>query len=175
MRGSVGVESVEGEGATFWFTVVMEKQTEALDVSDLEKDEHSRSICVPKVDEIPILLVEDDEANQVAISRLLSKTGYRVDIANNGSEGLKMLEESDYALVLMDCMMPVMDGYEATAAIRSQTSNVRNHAIPVIAVTAHAQMEARDKCLAAGMDDYLSKPVEYPVMIAMLEKWGKQQ
>jgi CheY-like chemotaxis protein len=96
-----------------------------------------------------------------------------VDIANNGSEGLKMLEESDYALVLMDCMMPVMDGYEATAAIRSPTSNVRNHAIPIIAVTAHALREARDKCLAAGMDDYLSKPVEYPVMIAMLEKWGK--
>jgi PAS domain S-box-containing protein len=166
MGGSLGVESREGEGTTFWFTVVLEKQTKTPDTSNLEKDEHSSSISVRKVDEIPILLVEDDEANQVAISRLLSKTGYRVDIANNGSEGLKMLEESDYALVLMDCMMPVMDGYEATAAIRSQTSNVRNHAIPVVAVTAHALREARDKCLAAGMDDYLSKPVEYSVMIA---------
>jgi CheY-like chemotaxis protein len=96
-----------------------------------------------------------------------------VDVAGDGREGLKLLGESDYALVLMDCMMPVLDGYETTAAIRDRTSNVRNHAIPVIALTANAMREDRDKCLAAGMDDYISKPIVVPLLLATLEKWSK--
>ena len=167
--GSVGVESVEGEGSTFWFTAVLEKQPKAPDCPSPLKTVGSPSGKTGT--NIRILLVEDDAINQFAISRLLSKIGYRVDVADNGSEALKLLEKNDYALVLMDCMMPVLDGYEATAAIRDPASNVRNHAIPVIAITANAMREDRDKCLAAGMDDYLSKPVEVAALRAMLEKW----
>jgi two-component system sensor histidine kinase/response regulator len=71
----------------------------------------------------------------------------------------------------MDCMMPVMDGYEATAVIRDQTSKVRNHAIPVIALTGNAMRGDRDRCLAAGMNDYLSKPLKNKELLALLEKW----
>jgi len=170
MGGSVGVESVEGEGATFWFTAVLEKQTKAPDFIALEKVADASGVNDSIVH---ILLVEDDITNQFAISRLLPKFGYQVDVASDGSEGLKLLEENDYALVLMDCMMPVMNGYEATVAIRNQTSKVRNHAIPVIALTANAMREDRDNCLAAGMDDYICKPVEVALLLATLGKWSK--
>jgi len=109
--------------------------------------------------------------NQVVAKAILERFGYRVDVANNGCEALKSLEENDYALVLMDCMMPVLNGYETTAEIRDHSSNVRNHAIPVIALTANAMWEDRDKCLAAGMDDYLSKPLEVVELLATVKKW----
>jgi CheY-like chemotaxis protein len=85
------------------------------------------------------------------------------------------LKNNDYAVVLMDCMMPVLNGYEATAVIRNQASAVRNHAIPVIALTAKAFAEDREICRAAGMDDYLSKPVQIPDLLAMLEKWESHE
>jgi len=94
-----------------------------------------------------------------------------VDVANNGNEAITALADDDYALVLMDCMMPELNGYEATAVIRDQSSAVRNHAIPVIALTAKAFKEDRKICLAAGMSDYLSKPINVADLLDMLEKW----
>jgi hypothetical protein len=117
------------------------------------------------------LLVEDDFASQYGLKKILEITGYKVDIANNGQEALGLLEENEFALVLMDCSMPVMDGYNATASIRDQASKVRNHSIPIIGLTAHAMKDDRDKCLAAGMDDYQSKPIKIPVLLANIEKW----
>jgi CheY-like chemotaxis protein len=102
---------------------------------------------------------------------LLEKFGYQVDVANNGADALKLLEKNDYILVLMDCMMPIINGYEATAVIRNPASAVRDHAIPVIALTANAFKEDRDSCLAAGMDDYLAKPIDVTKVLAVLEKW----
>jgi CheY-like chemotaxis protein/HPt (histidine-containing phosphotransfer) domain-containing protein len=101
----------------------------------------------------------------------LIKSGYNVDVASNGREALKMLEENDYNAVLMDCMMPMLSGYEVTAIIRNPASAVRNHAIPVIALTANAMLEDRDSCLKAGMNDYLAKPIEVAKVLAILEKW----
>ena len=171
LGGSIGVESEEGHGSTFWFTAVLQKQIDSpvipVAVSIVEASASKATIR--------ILLVEDDEANQVAFSRLLSKSSFHVDIAENGREALKFLEEKDFDLVLMDCRMPVMDGYEATATIRDQSSKVRNHAIPIIALTANAMREDQKKCLDAGMDDYLAKPIDFPKLLELLEKWVKQQ
>ena len=168
MGGTVGVESTEGEGSTFWFTVVLEKQVAPPCLSLAAPTQvRARGVATGA----RILLVEDEPANQFATSMLLKSYGYRVDVASNGREALSLLEENDYALVLMDCMMPVLDGYETTGIIRDQASKVRNHAIPVIAVTANAMWEDCGICLAAGMDDYLVKPVEAALLLAMIEKW----
>src|ERR1039457_352851 len=118
-----------------------------------------------------LLLAEDEPTNQMVMQSILTKIGFVVDVANNGSEAIKALENNDYSLVLMDCMMPVLNGYEATAVIRNKSSAVRNHAIPVIALTARAFKEDRDICRVAGMDDYLSKPVFIPDLLVMLKKW----
>jgi CheY-like chemotaxis protein len=87
------------------------------------------------------------------------------------TRAIAALEKNDYMVVLMDCMMPEMNGYVATTVIRDLASSVRNHAIPVLALTANAMQEDRDRCLAAGMNDYLAKPIEVTKMITMLEKW----
>ena len=94
-----------------------------------------------------------------------------VDIVENGREALQLLAEYDYHLVLMDCQMPEMDGMEATAIIRDPGSHVRNHGVPIIALTAYALKGDRERCLAAGMDDYLTKPLDIDSLSAVLDKW----
>jgi CheY-like chemotaxis protein len=94
-----------------------------------------------------------------------------VDVAVNGAEVLQALENNDYALVLMDCMMPDMSGYEATAVIRNPASAVRRHNIPIIALTGNVMLEDRDRCIAAGMDDHLPKPLILVDLLAKMERW----
>lgn len=115
-----------------------------------------------------VLLVEDNLINQRVALSMLRKLGYRVDVAGDGKQALEALERSDYSVVLMDCMMPVMDGFEATAAIRK---NERLRNTTIIAMTAYAMPGDRDRCLAAGMDDYVSKPVEWDQLRNVLERW----
>ena len=131
---------------------------------------------------IRLLVAEDNIVNQRVAVRMLEKLGCRVDVAANGREAVEMLERLPYDLVLMDCQMPEMDGYEATAAIRareksrangpntSPASRFSTH-IPIIAMTANAMKGDREKCLGVGMDDYISKPVRSDGLVAMLEKW----
>jgi CheY-like chemotaxis protein len=116
-----------------------------------------------------ILVVEDNVVNQRVIEAMLAKRGYAVELAANGREALTMLSMRSYALVFMDCQMPEMDGYAATAAIRGRESGSRR--LPVVAMTAHAMKGDRERCLAAGMDDYLSKPLRPRELDAALERW----
>ena len=118
-----------------------------------------------------ILLAEDNITNQQVAIAILGKLGYRVDAVANGAEAIRALETIPYDLVLMDVQMPEMDGLEATRRIRDPLSGVKEHSIPVIAMTAHAMKRDREQCLNAGMNDFLSKPVVPQVLAEMLEKW----
>ncbi|MEI6702313.1 MAG: response regulator, partial [Deltaproteobacteria bacterium] len=120
---------------------------------------------------VRILLAEDNITNQQVAMGILKNLGLRVDPAANGAEAVKALETIPYDLVLMDMMMPEMDGLEATLHIRSPASAVLNHRIPIIAMTANAMQGDREKCLEAGMNDYVSKPISPHALAEALDKW----
>jgi CheY-like chemotaxis protein/HPt (histidine-containing phosphotransfer) domain-containing protein len=120
---------------------------------------------------VRILLAEDNLVNQQVAIGILKKLGLRADIAGNGAEALKALETIPYDLVLMDMQMPIMNGLDATKQIRNPRSAVKNHEIPIIAMTANAMQGDREKCLKAGMNDYVSKPVSPKALAEALEKW----
>ena len=115
-----------------------------------------------------ILLVEDNEMNRDMLARRLERKGYEVAMARDGREGLGMALAGGFDLILMDMSLPVMDGWEATRRIKADP-NAR--AVPVIALTAHAMAGDREKALAAGCDDYDSKPVEFPRLLGKIETW----
>jgi len=117
-----------------------------------------------------ILVAEDDMLSQLVTSQMLENEGFQVQVASNGQTVLKLLESIDFDLVIMDCSMPGMDGFTTTKAIRSEITPIRNPQIPIIALTAMAMAGDRQKCLAAGMNEYLSKPVDSVELIGMVEK-----
>lgn len=119
-----------------------------------------------------VLLAEDKPINQKVAVRMLEKLGYRVDVVGNGREAIEAMTRFSYQLILMDCMMPEVDGFEATKEIRKQEGQTRH--TPIIAMTANAFMEDREKCLEAGMDDYMAKPVNLENLDAMLKRWTPQ-
>lgn len=118
-----------------------------------------------------ILVAEDNLTNQEVALAILSKLGYRPQLAADGLEALQALRESDFDIVLMDCEMPGMDGYEAARQIRNGRAGTRNPQIPIVALTADAISGDRERCLQAGMNDYLAKPVEPRQLAAVLDKW----
>ncbi len=162
MNGSIGVKSELGRGSTFW--VILEFG--ATHVQVLPAPQSSLAFESPGGH---ILVAEDNPINQRVMKHLLSRTGYIVEIAENGVEAVERAKhEQFWDMILMDCQMPVMDGFEATRIIRKSESSGR---VPIIAVTANASLEEREKCLAAGMDDYLAKPVSRKALDAVIQRW----
>jgi len=119
------------------------------------------------------LVAEDNAINQKLAVRLLEKMGHRVIVAHNGQEALAAVDHALFDLVLMDCQMPEMDGYAATRAIRAREAlHPSRTRLPIIALTAHAMPGDRDQCVAAGMDDYLAKPMDPADLKAILDRWS---
>ena len=121
------------------------------------------------VSEQRVLVVDDNPVNLEVAAQMLETLGYRADLATNGAEALQAIEQKPYALILMDLQMPVMDGYEATAVIRTREGTARH--TPIIAMTAHAMLADRQRALDEGMDDYISKPIEVETLAALLGQW----
>jgi CheY-like chemotaxis protein len=119
-----------------------------------------------------LLVVEDNPINQRVAQHMLTRLGHSVDVVQNGREALERLARERYDLVFMDCQMPEMDGFEATKSIRSPTSTVLEHNVPVIAMTANAFSEDRERCLAVGMNDFLAKPVDRSALTQLIERWA---
>jgi PAS domain S-box-containing protein len=122
---------------------------------------------------IKLLLVEDNATNRMVATAVLKKLGHNTDIAVNGLDALEKLKETPFDLVFMDIQMPVIDGFEATGKIRDSKTDVIDHKIPIIAMTANAMKGDREKCLEAGMDDYIPKPIKANIVAGMIEKWVK--
>lgn len=171
MGGDIGVESRWGEGSTFWFRIPLE-----LSDSDLSQKSPvpQPTGSTPTLSQdtgiaLNLLIVEDNPDNRDLLLFMLEDLGHRVNCVNDGQQALNELAKQDYDVVLMDCQMPVIDGYEATNKLREREGNQR-HTI-VIGLTANAMQGDRDQCLAAGMDDYISKPVFSDDLAKLLAKW----
>ncbi len=118
-----------------------------------------------------VLVVDDMKTNQIVVKSLLSKFKVSVDVVENGQQALDILCERSFDIVLMDCQMPVMDGFEATIMIRKPESKVVDPNVTIIAMTANAMQGDRERCLEVGMDDYVTKPINSKMLLATLEKW----
>jgi signal transduction histidine kinase/CheY-like chemotaxis protein len=134
---------------------------------------HQISSGTPEHSRLRILIAEDNLVNQRVALRILEKQGHTVVLAGNGRQALRALDEQAFDVILMDVQMPEMGGFEATAAIRKKEQDGHGH-IPIIAMTAHAMIGDRELCLAAGMDDYISKPVRSRLLLDMVEHYGHQ-
>jgi len=155
MGGTIGMESEVGKGSQFFFDISLEKLSEESITQSAEDDAYSQNLIPP----LRILLVEDHKVNQKVISRLLSKDGHAVEIANNGQEALEARMVDTYDLLLMDMQMPVLDGPSATVSIRAWEKAEGEQEVSIIALTANALPEDKARCFAVGMNGFLAKPM----------------
>ncbi|MCP4293555.1 MAG: response regulator [bacterium] len=168
MGGELKVTSKENQGTTFYFSLTMAR--EKVDIADLVSDKAQKASDADQPLNLKILVAEDNLTNQVVVSRMLVKMGCEVDLVSNGQEALRALEKSTYDLVLMDCMMPEIDGYWTSRIIRDASSDVLDHNVPIVALTANALEGDRQKCLNSGMNAYLSKPVRKKALRTAIEE-----
>lgn len=165
LAGDIGVVSTPGLGSTFWFTADFELLPPKA-VLPTQTASKASTVVVPAV---RLLVVEDSALNQMLMMKMLQRLGYQADLVSNGQEALEQCLEQFYDLILMDCQMPVMDGYVATEQLRQRYQQQRQPII--IGVTAYAMVGDQEKCLAAGMDAYLSKPVKLPDLDELLARY----
>jgi CheY-like chemotaxis protein/HPt (histidine-containing phosphotransfer) domain-containing protein len=167
MGGKIGVESQEGQGSTFWFTMQFDVTAPRGQGAEMRCEERFRAPKRADASRPRILVAEDSRTNQLVAAEQLKKLGYEADVVANGREAVEAIKGGDYGLVLMDCQMPEMDGYEATRQIRQSVQGQ----IPIVALTASAMAPDKERCLSEGMNDYLAKPVELGSLAKMLVKW----
>jgi PAS domain S-box-containing protein len=183
MGGEIGAESAEGAGSIFWFTLSLQEATsnpaeETESLNEWESPANERTPQgAPKQDlgtalqqGTLVLLADDNVINRKVALLQLERLGYAAHAVENGQLAAEAADTLPYGLILMDCQMPVMDGYEATHQIRQQEKESGRH-IPIIAMTANVMQGDRERCLAAGMDDYLSKPIDPYALKTMLHRW----
>jgi signal transduction histidine kinase/ActR/RegA family two-component response regulator len=173
MGGRIGLNSKVNEGSTFWFTLTLKKVAQEL-ITDYSKTNSPRKIPSTFHFDKPFLLVEDNLVNQKVAEIFFKRLNCKCHIVQNGQEALDILSANDYSLVFMDVQMPVMDGVVATKNIRNPKSTVRDHDIPIIAMTANAMDGDRKKYLDAGMDDYLTKPLDIDELKKILVKYSHE-
>jgi len=168
MGGEIWVGSIAGEGSRFCFTCVFEKAVEQIDFI-----EPTTAVMQPQeLKDISILIVEDDAVSRTVVEKFATRKSWKVTIAENGKQAIDIFKQNSFDIVLLDVQMPVMNGYETTGIIRLLESSKGTHT-PIIAMTAFALKGDREKCLEAGMDDYLSKPVNVDEFYAAVEKSTK--
>ena len=167
MGGEIELESSLGRGSRFRFSLPLQAATALPATTEPAPATATNSV---RADGAAVLVVEDTPVNQTIIRIGLERMGYRVDTVGNGAEAIRKVEQGDYAVVLMDCHMPGMDGYAATTAIRDFEVRTGRRRLPIIAVTASVTGDEQARCRAAGMDDYLSKPFSIQELDAMLRQ-----
>ncbi|WP_409477720.1 ATP-binding protein [Pseudobdellovibrio sp. HCB154] len=169
MGGIIGLSSETGKGSTFWFTAKMNiAKSNVAPASHQKIPQYTSEKILGRV-----LIAEDNPINQKIAIKLVEKMGCRADAVANGEEVINALSKVPYDLILMDCQMPEMDGFEATKKIRETEKASGHKRIPIIALTASAMGADQQKCLDVGMDDYLTKPVDFQKVWQSLEKWLK--
>jgi PAS domain S-box-containing protein len=182
MNGEVGVRSVWGQGSTFWLRLGLQVAQGPLAARPVSGGAPGAipegvagagglSLVEEAVAVRSVLLVEDNAVNQQVASLMLARYGVEVEIAENGALAVAAFAAGRYDLVLMDCQMPVLDGYNATAQIRAMEQKTRASRTPIVALTANALAGDSDRCMAVGMDDYLSKPVRPDDLARILRRW----
>jgi signal transduction histidine kinase/CheY-like chemotaxis protein len=164
MGGTINAVSSPGEGSTFAFELPLRDAA-------LQSQPASPAKHVSYRSGRRVLVVEDNPVNQRVAEHMLTKLGHRVQLAQNGREALEVLAREHFDVVLMDCHMPEMDGFEATTRIREGAAGVLDRSVPILAMTANAFAEDRERCIAVGMNDFLAKPVNRTTLAEMIEKW----
>ena len=164
MGGRLGVESRLGEGSTFWFELALQPAVEA-----------PAKAAPPPIEmgelAAHVLLAEDDSVNQMVVEAMLTRLGCVVELVADGNAALEAVTRRHYDLVLMDCHMPAMDGFEATRRIRDDEFERSRGHTPIVALTADALAGDRERCIESGMDDYMTKPVSSAMLAACVERW----
>jgi signal transduction histidine kinase/CheY-like chemotaxis protein len=164
MGGRIGVNSRPGEGSTFWLDIALRPADGAPEAPPSQPADDSGLAA-------RVLLAEDDAINQMVVEAMLTKLGCTVDVANDGGAARAAAARARYDMILMDCHMPVMDGFETTRRIRHDEHQRGDARTPIVALTADALAGDRERCLEAGMDDYMTKPVSSAMLATAVERW----